>query len=61
MNALTMFFCIWAASAFCALAFIRGATRPALQREDGEQRRTSRHAGLFVIHYSDKKLDATAR
>lgn len=61
MNALTIFFCIWAAAAFCALAFIRGATRPALQREDDEQRHPPRHAGLFVIHYSDEKLDTTAR
>ena len=61
MNALTMFFCIWATAAFCALAFIRGASRPAMQREDDEPRHTPRHAGLFVIHYNDKKLDVTAR
>jgi hypothetical protein len=61
MNALTMFFCIWATAAFCAVVFIRGATRPVAQPEDNEQRDTPRHAGLFVIHYRNTKLDAPGR
>ena len=61
MNALTACLCIWATTAFCAVMFIRGATRPVAQREDREQHDTPRRAGRFVIHYRNAKLDVTAR
>jgi hypothetical protein len=65
MNALTVCLCIWATTAFCALMFIRGATRPMPQREDCEQHDAPRRrAGLFTIHYRNYRttgLDVTAR
>ncbi|MEM5297586.1 hypothetical protein VSR82_25030 [Burkholderia sp. JPY481] len=44
MSALTVFLCIWAMVAFCAVLFIRGAS-PRVERQVGEPRaRRSRYS-----------------
>jgi hypothetical protein len=62
MNALTVCFCIWATTAFCAVMFIRGATRAMPQPEErAEHDAPRRRAGLFIIRYRNTRLDVTAR